>query len=179
MRREEVGPISSTYKPHHDILLQGGSVDFFMEQIKAPTTCSGKGYTSCSSHISVICQQQTPVPPPWRPYLLPTHPHPLLFPPLLMYYTISILSHFFLYPGDESGSFFWNISKFLPCYTVSWAGYISRYSDWLRSGIPVEARFFAPVQTCPGAHPASCTMGTGSFPVVKSGRGVTLTPHPF
>ena len=37
----------------------------------------------------------------------------------------------------------------------------------------------APVQTDPGAHPASCTMGTGSFPGVKSGRGVTLTPHPF
>jgi len=39
-------------------------------------------------------------------------------------------------------------------------------------------RFSAPVQTDPGAHPASCTMGTGSFPEVKSGRGVTLTPHP-
>jgi len=25
--------------------------------------------------------------------------------------------------------------------------------------------------------PASCTMGAGSFPVVKSGRGVTLTRH--
>ena len=41
------------------------------------------------------------------------------------------------------------------------------------------ARFTAPVQTGPGAHPASCTMGTGSFPGVKSGRGVTLTPHPL
>ena len=41
-----------------------------------------------------------------------------------------------------------------------------------------EARFSAPVQTGPGAHPASCTMGTGSFPGVKSGRGVTLTAHP-
>jgi hypothetical protein len=40
-------------------------------------------------------------------------------------------------------------------------------------------RFSAPVQTGPGAHPASCTMGTGSFPGVKSGRGVTLTPHPL
>ena len=29
------------------------------------------------------------------------------------------------------------------------------------------ARFSAPVQTAPGAHPASCTMGTGSFPGVK------------
>ena len=41
------------------------------------------------------------------------------------------------------------------------------------------ARLSAPVQTGPGAHPASCTMGTGSFPGVKSGRGVTLTPHPL
>ena len=30
-----------------------------------------------------------------------------------------------------------------------------------------------------GAQPASCTMGTRSFPGVKSGRGVTLTPHPL
>jgi hypothetical protein len=29
--------------------------------------------------------------------------------------------------------------------------------------IPVGARFFAHVQTGPGAHPASCTMGNGSF----------------
>jgi len=42
-----------------------------------------------------------------------------------------------------------------------------------------EAKFSSPVQTGPGAHPASCTMTTGSFPRVKSGRGVTLTPHPF
>ena len=42
-----------------------------------------------------------------------------------------------------------------------------------------EARFFASVQIGPGAHPASCTMGTGSFPGIKSGRGVTLTPHPL
>jgi hypothetical protein len=41
------------------------------------------------------------------------------------------------------------------------------------------ARFSAPVQTGPGAHQASCTMGTGSFPGVESGRGVTLTPHPL
>ena len=41
------------------------------------------------------------------------------------------------------------------------------------------ARFSAPVQTGPGAHPASCTMGTGSFPEVKSGRVVTVTLHPL
>jgi hypothetical protein len=41
------------------------------------------------------------------------------------------------------------------------------------------ARFFTPVQTGPVADPASCRMGTGSFPGLKNGRGVTLTPHPL
>ena len=36
----------------------------------------------------------------------------------------------------------------------------------------------APVQTGPGAHPASCTMGTGSFSGIESGRGVMLIPNP-
>ena len=40
-----------------------------------------------------------------------------------------------------------------------------------------EVRFSAPVQTGPGAHPTSCTIGTGCFLGVKSGRGVTLTPY--
>ena len=57
-------------------------------------------------------------------------------------------------------------------------------SDWLRAGrsgdrIPVEVRFSAPVQNGPGAHPAYSKLGTGSFLGVKSGRGVTLTPHPL
>jgi len=34
------------------------------------------------------------------------------------------------------------------------------WGDW----IPVGARFSAPVQTSPRDLPASCTMGTGSFP---------------
>jgi hypothetical protein len=41
----------------------------------------------------------------------------------------------------------------------------------------VGSRFSALVQTGPGDHPASCTMGSGSLPGVKSDRGVTLTPH--
>jgi hypothetical protein len=42
----------------------------------------------------------------------------------------------------------------------------------------VGARFSAPVQTGPGANPASCTMGTGSFPGVKRpGRGVDHPPQ--
>jgi len=40
------------------------------------------------------------------------------------------------------------------------------------------ARFSAPVQTGPEAHPASCTVVKWSFPGVKSGRGVTLIPSP-
>ena len=49
-----------------------------------------------------------------------------------------------------------------------------------RSGIESQwGRDFPPVHTGPGAHPASCKMGTGSFPGVKSGRGVMLTPHPL
>ena len=39
------------------------------------------------------------------------------------------------------------------------------------------ARFSSPVQNGPGAHPASCRMGTGSFPEVKRpGRGVDHPP---
>jgi len=49
-----------------------------------------------------------------------------------------------------------------------------------RSGIESRwGRDFPPVQTGPGAHQASCKMGTGYFPGVKCGRGVTLTTHPI
>jgi len=44
---------------------------------------------------------------------------------------------------------------------------------------PLWGRDFPPVQSCPGAHPASCTMGTESSPGVKYGRGVLLTTHSF
>jgi hypothetical protein len=50
-----------------------------------------------------------------------------------------------------------------------------------RSGdrIPVGAKFFAHVQTGPGAHPASCTISTGSFSGVKRpGRGADHPPPP-
>ena len=40
-------------------------------------------------------------------------------------------------------------------------------------------RDFPPVETSPGAHPASCKMGTGSFPGVKCGQVVLLTTHPI
>ena len=39
-------------------------------------------------------------------------------------------------------------------------------------------RFSAAVETALGAHPPSCTMGTGSLSRGKSGRCVALTAHP-
>ena len=65
-------------------------------------------------------------------------------------------------------------------------GYLlkSRYSDWLRAGrsgdrIPEGGEIFLTCPDRPEDHPASCKICTGSFPGVKSGRGVTLTPHHF
>jgi hypothetical protein len=60
----------------------------------------------------------------------------------------------------------------------------SRYSYSLRTGrsrdrIPVGGENFRTCPDRPWAHPASCTMGTGSFPGLNSGRGVTLAPHPL
>ena len=46
-------------------------------------------------------------------------------------------------------------------------------TDYGLDGPRIETRWgeiFRAVQTGPAAHPASCTMGTGSFPGVKCGR---------
>ena len=57
------------------------------------------------------------------------------------------------------------------------------YSDLLQAGwsgdqIPVGARFPTLVQTGPGAHPASYTMGTGSFLGIKwPGRAIDHPSH--
>ena len=40
------------------------------------------------------------------------------------------------------------------------------------------ARFSASVQTGPGVHPASCTMGAGSFPEVKERPERDADPSP-
>ena len=58
-------------------------------------------------------------------------------------------------------------------------GIVSRYG---LDGPGIEsrwgARFFAPVQTGPGAHPASYTMGIGSFSgVMRPERGVDHPPY--
>jgi hypothetical protein len=81
--------------------------------------------------------------------------------------------------GVKSNTFHFTLQTMGMCGPGSSVG-----SDWLRAGrfgdwIPVGAKFSAPVQTSPGAHPASCTMGTRSFPGVKYGQGVLLTTHPL
>ena len=61
---------------------------------------------------------------------------------------------------------------------VRWAGIAQSVyrltTGWtVRGSKPGGARFSAPVQTGPWAHPDSYTMGIGSFPGVKRpGRGV-------
>jgi hypothetical protein len=64
--------------------------------------------------------------------------------------------------------------------TGIWRGY--RYMTRVPvydAGICIWPVYFPLVQTGPGAHPASCTMCTDSFPGVKRGRGVLLTTHPL
>jgi hypothetical protein len=49
-------------------------------------------------------------------------------------------------------------------------------------GPGIEFRWGEIFRTCPDrpwTHPGSCKMGTGPFPGVESGRGVTLAPHPL
>jgi hypothetical protein len=73
----------------------------------------------------------------------------------------------------------WKIFCVVLCY-LWWASKESKLLLLLLSGdrIPVGARFFAPVQTGLGAHPASYTVGTGSLLGVKRpGRGFDHPPQ--
>jgi hypothetical protein len=74
-----------------------------------------------------------------------------------MYFNVCILGYG---PGSSVG--------IVTGHRLDVLGIESRWGEILRT-----------VETGPAAHPVSCTMGTGSFPGVKSGRGVTLTPHPL
>ena len=73
--------------------------------------------------------------------------------------------------GDTKKHFYRNLIILLQCP-----------SDLLRAGrsgdrIPMGARFSAPFQTGPGAHPASCTVGTESLLELKRpGRDVDHPP---
>ena len=67
----------------------------------------------------------------------------------------------------------------LLCGPVSSVGIATELRDG-RFGIDSRLGLdFPSVQTDPGAQPASCKMGTGSFPGVKCDRGVLLTTQPL
>jgi hypothetical protein len=87
---------------------------------------------------------------------LPCHPPP---PPPAPY--ILLHSCFLGEPGSSVG--------IATAYGLDGPGIESRW----------EAKFSATVQTGPEAHPPYCAVGTVSFPRVRCGRGVTLTPHPL
>jgi len=64
-------------------------------------------------------------------------------------------------------------------YIYIYSLFIGNPARYIYIYVCVWGRDFPPVQTGPGAHPASCKLGTGSFPGVKCGRGVLLTTHPL
>jgi len=84
----------------------------------------------------------------------------------------------FRYPWFDFGTteilFFFARSRIFLCpnHARGGPGWLSRYSDSLRAGRPgfESRRFSAPVQTGLGAHPASYTVGTGSFLGLKRPR---------
>jgi hypothetical protein len=81
-----------------------------------------------------------------------------------------------------------NIVQTLSCQIMYPGAGVAQSVSWLTTdwttGVrsPTEAEDVSSslcLQTGSGAHPASCSMGTGGpFPRVKRGRGVMLTNHP-
>ena len=67
----------------------------------------------------------------------------------------------------------------LNCESGSSVGVATDYGLDGPGSNPGGDEIFSPVLTGPGAYPASCKMGTGSFRGVKCGRGVLLTTHPL
>jgi len=73
-------------------------------------------------------------------------------------------------------------TKSLPPVVVHWFYLfnIDKVGRAGRSGIESRwGRDFPPVQTGPRAHPATCKMGTGSFPGVKCSWSVLLNTYPL
>jgi hypothetical protein len=74
-------------------------------------------------------------------------------------------------------------SSVTPCTNAVWAETVwlvqQLITGWtIRESNPSGARFSAPVHTGPGAHPASYTIDTRSFPRGESCLVVVLTTHP-
>jgi len=82
----------------------------------------------------------------------------------------------------KKGKFMNSLENFYVHYESMWTATAQLVERWAVAGrsedrIPALARFSALAQTSPGVHPASYTMGTGSFPGVKQpGHGVDHPP---
>jgi hypothetical protein len=79
---------------------------------------------------------------------------------------LTVTSHDSCWPGTPRSLIprFFNSFDYVPFGPGSSVGIVTGYG--LKGpgiGSRCGARFSAPVQTGPGAHPAPCTMGTGSF----------------
>ena len=69
--------------------------------------------------------------------------------------------------ASEEEHFSWPVVGIATCYGLDGPGIESRWG----------AKFSAPIYTGLGAHPASCTMGTGSFATLNwPGRDVDHQP---
>ena len=101
---------------------------------------------------------------------VPSHPTPLL-----SIEHISLLYYLDWWWQSQFNVIFINYS--FHCGPGSSVGIATGYG---LDGPGIESRCgrFSAVQTGPGAHPASCAMGTGSFLGVKKGRGVLLNTPP-
>jgi len=78
---------------------------------------------------------------------------------------------------EGKGNIFLLVTPIMCLFKVT----IAHRTGWtVRGSNPGWRRDFPHLsRPCRGANSASCTMSTRSFPGLKSGRGVTLTPHPF
>jgi hypothetical protein len=72
-----------------------------------------------------------------------------------------------------------DILLYFMCGPCSSVGIVTDYGLYGPGSIPGGDEIFCPSRPAPGAHPASCKMGTGSFPWVKCNRGALLTTHPL
>jgi hypothetical protein len=83
-----------------------------------------------------------------------------LIPDLHFYLVYYLFQYFQAYPLSLLLNILNTNSFLILIDSLSYITYSGRFGD----RIPVGARFFAHVQTGPGAHPASYTVGTGPFP---------------
>jgi hypothetical protein len=64
---------------------------------------------------------------------------------------------------------------------VGWDSSVGTATEYVLQGPGIESlevRFFTPVQTGPGGHPVSSTVGTGFLSELKgSGHGMAFTTH--